>query len=320
MAKVGVASVVVLMVAGAVIGCGGGAGNSVEVHALWYGSTPAGAIVGGVTPVGIRAVGDDPNTPLSIDLHGLTEGGAGPMWRAATAVAGVQAVLMSGADPRLQQLKYSLHEEIDGPSAGGLLAAGSLAALKGSRPSGSTTMTGTVLPDGSIGPVAGIGEKLRAAAAAGFHRVLIPAGVPTVTDYRTGRTVDPVRFGRSLGLEVMRVASVHDAYVAMTGQATAPPATGRPQPIAPGLLRMLGRRSRTLIAAAGRYPSADVLGLAHAAERALAGHDQVLAFTAAAEADLVGRQAAVSARVRATSARATLAQQVARVDRLAQRS
>src|SRR5262249_57242399 len=117
---------------------------------------------------------------------------------------------------------------------------------------------------------------------AGFHRVRLPAGVPAVPDYRTGRTVDPVRFGRSLGLDVTRVASVHDAYVAMTGQATAPPAAGRPPAIAPGLLRMLGRRSRTLIAAAGRYPSADVLGLAHAAERALAGHRQVLPVTRAA--------------------------------------
>ena len=112
-----------------------------------------------------------------MDVRGLRAAGAGPMWTAATAVAGVQAVLISGVDPRTRQLRYSLGEAIDGPSAGALLSAGSLAAISGSTISDSTTMTGTVLPDGSVGPVAGVAEKMRAAAAAGFTRVLIPSGI-----------------------------------------------------------------------------------------------------------------------------------------------
>jgi hypothetical protein len=313
------AALVLAALAGIAGGCGGSGGKSVEVHALWYGTTQAGTTVGGVTPVDVRAVSDDPSTPLSVDLHGLAESGAGPMWAAATAVAGVQAALMSGTDPRLHQLSYSLHEEIDGPSAGGVLAVGSLAALRGSRPSGSTTMTGTVLSDGSIGPVAGIAEKVRAAAAAGFTRVLIPAGIPTVTDYRTGRTVDPVRLGRSLGVEVTPVASVHDAYVAMTGQATAPPASGSPPPIDPGLLRMLARRSLALIDHT-KSRSAHVAALMHAAERALARRDPVLAFTAAAEGAQASRLDAATTALRAAEGHETLAQRVVRVERMAVRS
>jgi hypothetical protein len=314
------AGLVLAVVAGAVGGCGGSGGSAVQVHALWYGTTQSGATVGGVTPVDVSAVQDDPNTPLSVDLHGLAQSGAGPMWTAATAVAGVQAMLMSGTDPRLHQLSYSLHEEIDGPSAGGLLTVGSLAALRGSRPSDSTTMTGTILPDGSIGPVAGIGEKLKAAAAAGFHRVLIPAGVPAVADYRTGRMVDPMRLGRSLGLVVTPVASVHDAYFAMTGQATAPPPR-TPPAIDPGLLRMLERRSRALIHSADSHPhSTQVSALVSAADTALSRHDPVLAFAASAEGAQAGRLDRAAAEVRAAAGHETLAQQTARVAREVQRS
>lgn len=63
-------------------------------------------------------------------------------------VAGVQAVLIAGVDPRRQQLEYSMKEAIDGPSAGALLSVGSLAAIRSAKISRSTTMTGTVLPDG----------------------------------------------------------------------------------------------------------------------------------------------------------------------------
>src|SRR5262249_62163342 len=115
----------------------------------------------------------------------------------------------------------------------------------------STTMTGTVLPDGSVGPVNGIGEKLKAAAAAGFTRVLIPTGERLVSDPSTGRSVDASRLGRRLGVQVTAVSSVRDAYVLMSGRIN-PPSVPRTPPIQRGVLRMLVRRSRALIAAANR--------------------------------------------------------------------
>src|SRR5262245_21269883 len=192
------------MAAGALAGCGGGDGDSVQVKALWYGTTEDGKTLGGVTPVDITAATDDPETPLSVDLGGLQASGAGPMWRAATAVGATQAVLISGVDPREQQLEYSLRDADDGPYAGAPLSVGSLAAPNGATPSESVTMTGTVLPDGSVGPVAGIAEKLKAAAAEGFSQVLVPAGTRSVTDYGTGERID-LSGGSAFGVKVTRI-------------------------------------------------------------------------------------------------------------------
>ena len=175
-----VASAVVVAVIAGVLAAGDGGArrgrDTVQVKALWYGEATDGSIQSGVTPVDITARFDDPKTPLSVDVRGLRAAGAGPMWTAATAVAGVQAVLIAGVDPRRGRVSYSLREAIDGPSAGGLLSAGSLAAIRGSSISGDTTMTGIVLPDGSVGPVSGVPAKVRAARAAGFSRVLVPVG------------------------------------------------------------------------------------------------------------------------------------------------
>ena len=38
------------------------------------------------------------------------------------------------------------------------------------------TMTGTINPDGTVGPVGGIPEKIAGTAKAGYKRILIPAG------------------------------------------------------------------------------------------------------------------------------------------------
>ncbi len=327
-------SLVLVAVVGVVaVGCGGsGPGNAVAVKALWYGTAQNGTVSGGVTPVDVAAVKDDPRTPLSVDLRGLQAAGAGPMWRAATAVAGAQAVLISGVDPRLQQLRYSLREAIDGPSAGALLSVGSLAALRGSQISRTTTMTGTVLPDGSVGPVAGIAEKVRAAATAGFTRVLIPAGFKLVSDPRTGHPVDPVALGRSVGVEVTPVTSVPAAYAIMTGQPDRL-AGRRPPLIRPGILRMLTRRAQPLIAAARRQvaelsvgggrstkPVENISALIRAAKRALAGRDPVLAFAAAAEAAQAGQLAVAAAQLHAALKHATLAELSVQVRRSADRS
>jgi Lon protease-like protein len=322
------------LIVGAIAGGGDSAGNSVRVKALWYGIAKNGTSQGGLTPVDIRAVADDPRTPLSVDLRGLRAADAGPMWTAATAVAGVQAVLISGVDPRNRQLRYSLREAIDGPSAGALLGAGSLAAIRGSRISGSTTMTGTVLPDGSVGPVAGVVEKVRAAAEAGYRRVLIPAGRGMVLDPKTGRSVDPVKLGRSIGVDVKPVKNVPDAYALMTGQTESTSAL-KPPPIHAGILRMLARRSRALIATTNRMlkelarrapgstpksESAHIAALVRAAERALAQRDPVLAFTAAAEAAQAVHVSEASARVRALAKRMPPGKLAAQLSREAERS
>jgi len=131
---------------------------------------------------------------------------------------------------------------------------------------------------------------------------------------------------------VTPVESVPKAYSLMTAQ----PAHGferRPAPISPGILRMLTRRSRALIAVAGRQVAdlprgagvasknvSEIRGLVRAARRALSREDPVYAFTASSEAALSGQQAVAVAAVRAAARRATPHALAARIARSALRS
>lgn len=295
---------------------------SLRVEALWYGKAADGSIQAGVTPVTVAASYDDPTTPLLIDTGGLRAAGAGPMWTAATAVAEVQAVLIAGVDPREIQVTYSLKEAIDGPSAGGLLSAASLASIRGMPVLPRTTMTGTVLPDGSVGPVSGISDKIRGAHAAGYTRVLVPIGPST--DLRTGKPVDLVALGQSLGVEVIPVSDVPEAFSHLTGTPVVAKAE-QPAPIAPSVLSMLERRSRTLVTTA----TTDLTALADTqdadvqaalpgisawlavAQQELGQGNAVRAFAAAAEAVQALQEHAALDRAHRQSAQMSLTEQVA---------
>ena len=62
------AALVLAAITSGAVGCGGGGddGQSVQVDALWYGTTADGEVTGGVTPVDITAVEDDPDPLLSL--------------------------------------------------------------------------------------------------------------------------------------------------------------------------------------------------------------------------------------------------------------
>lgn len=285
--------------------------NSVTVQALWYGKDVSGTISGGVTPVEITAIDADPSTALVVDLHGLDDAGAGPMWKAATANAALFAVLESGIDPRLLELRYSLDEAIDGPSAGGLLSVGTLAAISDSPIAATTTMTGTVMPDGSLGDVSGVPEKVRAAAAAGFTRVLVPAGQLFAIDPQTRTSVDVVAAGKAAGVEVVGVETVPQAFELISSP-TAPVAQAEPAPIDPQMLQLLTQESARMNASTrlalkatpgGAAPGQrNIDALLVASDAALAAADPVMGFASAAEA-------AEAIQVRAASAKATRALQ-----------
>ncbi|MEP6631573.1 MAG: S16 family serine protease [Lapillicoccus sp.] len=296
----------------------------VRVEALWYGKAADGSIQAGVTPVTVAASYDDPSTPLLVDTGGLRAAGAGPMWTAATAVAEIQAVLIAGVDPREVQVTYSLKEAIDGPSAGALLSAASLASVRGVPLLSKTTMTGTVLPDGSVGPVSGISDKLKAAQAAGFTRVLVPIGPST--DVRTGRPVDLVALGQSIGVEVIPVSDVPQAFGYLTGTPDVAKAQ-QPSPIAPGVISMLERRSRALVATGTAQLEAltattdpdvqaalpGIGGWLRVAQDELVRGDAVRAFAAAAEAGQALQEFTALDRVHRGSAQMSLTEQVAQL-------
>lgn len=111
---------------------------------------------------------------------------------------------------------------IGGPSAGGVLTVGAVAALKGWAVDPRVYMTGTINVDGSIGPVGGIPEKARAAAERGARLFLYPVGEEeTVATTTQGRVlVNMTSYCRDqLGIDCRAVADVEAAVTAFTGYA-----------------------------------------------------------------------------------------------------
>ncbi len=104
---------------------------------------------------------------------------------------------------------------IGGPSASAYVAVAMWALLTNRTLRNGVTMTGMILPDGLIGPVGGVPEKVKAAAEAGFKVVLIPYVERYV--YEDGRLIDMVKYGRELGVKVIPVADIEDAIKYFTG-------------------------------------------------------------------------------------------------------
>lgn len=243
------AAVAAALTAGAVLltGCSAGdsGGHSATVRALWFGDDANGSLVSGVTPLTINERTREVPAPFEVNLDGLTSAGAGAMWTSASATAAVVATLASGRDPRTLDTSFTLTESIDGPSAGALTTAGVFAAINGAKVRKTASMTGTILPDGGVGAVGGIPEKIRAAAANGINEVSIPAGDSTLRDPRTGEMVDVVELGRQLDVTVREARTVWDAYPQLTGQAaTSGRPEAQPQSPAPAFTAVISKSAR----------------------------------------------------------------------------
>ncbi|MBS0168723.1 MAG: hypothetical protein JSR62_00095 [Nitrospira sp.] len=99
----------------------------------------------------------------------------------------------------------------DGPSAGGVMTVGFAALLKGDQVRRGIAMTGTISKDGTIGPVGGIPDKIRAAAREGCRTILIPQG------QRDDPRWNLSRLAWELNVEIKEVGRVEEAYQLMTG-------------------------------------------------------------------------------------------------------
>ncbi len=144
--------------------------------------------------------------------------GSGPQWQASGWMAVVMSSLLLGVDITSYKFSIDVSGQVDGPSAGGLMTVTLLALLLGDTVKPEATMTGTINPDGTIGPVGYVPFKLEGAAKAGKKLVLIPLGQRYDFDFNTGENVDVVEKGRSLGLEVREVGDIYEAYEALTGK------------------------------------------------------------------------------------------------------
>ncbi len=179
------------------------------VDVLWYGVQPDGSVLGGTLDAAVdlrRTSGG-----VSVDVDGIAASGAGETWTASAWTAAVMALMFYGGVPDGIELAIEVADNIDGPSAGGLMTLAALADLSGIDLVPGVSMTGTIYPNGAIGPVGGIPEKLRGAAAAGLNTVVVPASKRIAIDPRTGEEVDVAAFAAELGLEVVFVESLYEA-------------------------------------------------------------------------------------------------------------
>ncbi len=118
---------------------------------------------------------------------------------------------------------------VGGPSAGAAMTVAAYAALTRKTPRTDVVVTGEILPDGSIGPVGGLVDKLNACAEHGIRVFLIPKGqryvrvaVPVTKRESPApgiviversvewKTVDLVELGKEKGVKVVEVAHIRD--------------------------------------------------------------------------------------------------------------
>ncbi|MBQ3288725.1 MAG: hypothetical protein IJH50_04875 [Kiritimatiellae bacterium] len=162
-------------------------------------------------PMSIARTGSD--APLRVDFSEDTPRGTGDTIRNSLWKAALVAALQK--DSTLQGVRIALdfRGRYDGPSAGAVMCLAIMSALDGRGFPDDFAMTGALLPDGTIGLVGSVAEKMAAAADnPRIKRVAIPAFQRFVRT-KDGGLVDFLELGRSRGLTVYLVESIFDAYV-----------------------------------------------------------------------------------------------------------
>lgn len=182
---------------------------------VWHSGKTGDAAEGGTAPARIR-VGPNKTGTVSVGVSEEFAGGGGSQWRTAIWLAAFNATRSVGASIADYEFNVHVSGHTDGPSAGLLTTAAMLALLRGKELRSGTTVTGTINPDGTAGPVAGIVQKMEGAKKAGLKRFGFPLGCRNHKDQRTGQDVDLVATGQKLGLEVKELGDLHEAYEFLT--------------------------------------------------------------------------------------------------------
>ncbi len=189
-------------------------GARITVPALWAGVDTDGEPVGGVELAEIFVSTASATPEYRVDLADIEAQGAGESWQAATSMASAFATVFAAVDPATVDLNFTVTGPINGPSAGGILTVGLLAAFQGQSIRPDFTMTGTITADGSIGPVGGVLTKIEAAALEGFINIVVPVSL-TRDDWAGGNEFTDL--ADELGVTLFPVHTIGEAFAVMTG-------------------------------------------------------------------------------------------------------
>lgn len=210
------AVVAAIVLSGCASGQGGGSTDgTIEIQPLFVQGSGGGV---GKETITRQSV---PDGEFRIDFSEDEVSGLGDASRAASWNAAIVSTLLTG-EPLSGRFGFEVQGRIDGPSAGALKTVALIALSRGDSILPEVTMTGTINATGTIGPVGGIPEKLKGAADADIAKVLIPLGQRNSPD-STGTSVDVIREGDRLGVEVIEVGDIYDAYTHLTGVELEPP-------------------------------------------------------------------------------------------------
>ena len=196
-------------------GCSGG-GDSSESGSLTFPVLYVKGESGGFSEDTVE-VAESPDGEMRIEFSEDEVTGFGPMLRAAMWNSAALAILLTGESPG-KEFRFQVSGLADGPSSGAVSTVAALAAMRGDKLLEKTAMTGTIQPDGSVGPVGGIPEKVKGASEGKYERVGIPIGMRNSKSSASGEQVDVVSLGKELGVEVTELANVYEAYEFMTGK------------------------------------------------------------------------------------------------------
>ncbi len=182
------------------------------VCALWIKTIPA--VVGGSSKFTVR-VSSNKTGDAAVGLIEQVLGSAGDMWKSSAWIAAVAA---SNANNQLltdHEFLLKVRGFIDGPSAGMLMATTMLALINQDPIRPGVSITGTVNPDGTIGPVAGVLEKLEGAKKAGIKEL----GYPMIDAGNDGSYFKEVeQEGLVKGIKTTPIPDIYAAYEFLTGR------------------------------------------------------------------------------------------------------
>ena len=149
--------------------------------------------------------------PLRVMIADDTPGGSGLSIHRSVWLAAVTAAMLRNDTMHGVTISVEFSGNVDGPSAGAVTCLAILSALDGRELPRDFAMTGTILPDGTVGVVGGVPEKMRAAAKSGVKRIFIPAFLRIFKNAK-GEDVDLSRLADELKVELHRVENISEAY------------------------------------------------------------------------------------------------------------
>lgn len=153
--------------------------------------------------------------PLQVAIVEETPSGAGDQLRASLWLAASTVALEVGKPLTGYRVQVTTRGRIDGPSAGAMMTLALLSALQERSLPQDFAFTGTILPNGSVGKVGGVIQKVEAAAKAGKKRVLLPASIRLELDANENVLIDIKDLCKSLNLEYVPVSSLREAMDAI---------------------------------------------------------------------------------------------------------